>query len=65
MEWLGIGLNGSKTAAPGIDAAEFPKAMLHLLRDESIRVKAGVMKDLCAREEGRVVAHDQIVEFAR
>lgn len=63
VEWLGIGINGSRTAAPGIDATEFSKALLQVLRDENIRRKAGAIKDLCAKEEGRVIAHDQIVDF--
>lgn len=63
VEWLGIGINGSKTAAPGIDATEFSKALLQVLRDESICLKAAAIKDMCAKEDGRVVAHDQIVNF--
>lgn len=63
VEWLGIGINGSKTAAPGIDAKEFSKALLQVLRDENIRLKAGAIKNLCTKEEGRVTAHDRIVDF--
>lgn len=63
VEWLGIGINGSRTAAPDLDAAEFSKALIQILRDEKIRSKASAMKDLCSKNEGRVIAHDQIVDF--
>ena len=64
MEWLGIGLHGSRTAAPGIDAGEFAGALLRVLRDENIHSRSLEMKSLCKGGEGRVVAHDRIVEFA-
>lgn len=63
VEWLGIGINGSRTAAPGIDAAEFSTALLQVLRDENIRSRSFAIKELCNQGEGRVVAHDQIVDF--
>ncbi|KAJ5579507.1 uncharacterized protein N7459_005492 [Penicillium hispanicum] len=63
VEWLGIGLHGSKKAAPGTDAAEFSTAVLKVLRDEDIRSKSAAMKALCQRTEGRLMAHDTIVEF--
>lgn len=63
VEWLGIGIHGSRTTAPGIDAKEFLKALLQVLRNEKIRVKASAIKDLCNRGDGRVVAHDQIVDY--
>lgn len=63
VEWLGIGINGSKTAAPGIDATEFSKALHQVLCDEKIHLRASAIKDLCNKEEGRMVAHAQIVDF--
>ncbi|CAI7657110.1 unnamed protein product [Penicillium manginii] len=63
VEWLGIGVNGSRKAAPGIDATEFSKALLHVLSDDRIRTKSAAVGQLCGKTEGRVVAHDQIVEF--
>lgn len=62
VEWLGIGLNGSRTAAPGAEAKEFSKALLHVLGDEGIRAKSAAVKGLC-KGEGRIEAHDRIVEF--
>ncbi|KAJ6122878.1 hypothetical protein N7512_005343 [Penicillium capsulatum] len=64
VEWLGIGVHGSRSAAPGIDAGEFAKALLRVLRDESIHSRSLAMKGICKATEGRVVAHDRIVEFA-
>lgn len=62
VEWLGIGLNGSRTVAPGVEAGEFSKALLDVLSDEGIRAKSAALKDLC-KGEGRIEAHDRIVEF--
>lgn len=62
VEWLGIGVNGSRTAAPSVKAEEFTEALLHVLGDEGIRAKTAVVKELC-KEEGPVKAHDSIVEF--
>lgn len=64
VEWLGIGVNGSRKAAPGIESKEFSKALLHVLSDDGIRTKSTAVKELCQKTEGRVVAHDQIVEFS-
>jgi len=63
VEWLGIGINGSRASAPGIDAMEFAEAMIRVLGDASMRLKSNAMKNLCSKTEGRVMAHDQIVEF--
>lgn len=63
VEWLGIGINGSRTSAPGIDATEFAKALIQVLRDANMRLKSNTMKNLCSKTEGRVMAHDQIVDF--
>ncbi|KAJ5153391.1 uncharacterized protein N7482_009869 [Penicillium canariense] len=63
VEWLGIGLNGSRTAAPGVEAGEFSRALLQVLSDAGIRAKSAAVKDLCGGSEGRVQAHDRIVQF--
>lgn len=62
VEWLGIGINGSRSAAPGVKAEEFSKALLHVLSDEAIHAKSAAVKKLC-EGEGRIEAHDRIVEF--
>lgn len=63
MEWLGIGVHGSREAAPDIEAVEFSQAILKVLHDAEIRSKATAMRDICMDTEGRVLAHDKIVEF--
>lgn len=62
VEWLGIGLNGSRTAAPGVEAGELSKVLLDVLDDEGIRARSAAVKNLC-KGEGRIEAHDRIVEF--
>ncbi|EPS27025.1 putative UDP-galactose:ceramide 1-beta-galactosyltransferase [Penicillium oxalicum 114-2] len=62
VEWLGIGVNGSRAAAPDIDAEELSQALCRVLTDENIRSRARAVKTLC-KEEGRVKAHDEILEF--
>lgn len=62
VEWLGIGLNGSRAAAPGVNPDEFSKALLHILGDEGIREKSASVGDLC-KGDGRIKAHERIVEF--
>ncbi|OOQ81693.1 hypothetical protein PEBR_42778 [Penicillium brasilianum] len=64
VEWLGIGINGSRSAAPGVKADEFSKALLHVLSDEGIHAKSAAVKKLC-KGEGRIEAHDRIVEFVQ
>ncbi|KAJ5651929.1 hypothetical protein N7507_009355 [Penicillium longicatenatum] len=63
VEWLGIGLHGSRKAAPGVDAVEFSQALETVLQDKSIHAKAAAMRDIC-KTEGRVLAHDKIANFA-
>lgn len=62
VEWVGIGVNGSRIAAPGVKAEEFSKALLHVMSDEGIRAKSAAVKDLC-KGEGRIEAHDRMIEF--
>jgi hypothetical protein len=63
VEWLGIGLHGSRKVAPEIDAEEFSQAVETVLHDKSIHAKAAAMRDIC-KTEGRVLAHDRIANFA-
>lgn len=64
VEWLGIGVHGSRKTAPGIDAEELSQAMETALQDENIRAKSAAMRDICKTTEGRVLAHDRIADFA-
>lgn len=63
VEWLGIGLHGSRTMAPKINGAELSSALLHVLKDEGTQKRAKAIGDLCKTTEGRVFAHDQIVQY--
>ncbi|KAJ6157469.1 hypothetical protein N7470_005061 [Penicillium chermesinum] len=65
VEYLGLGAHGSRTSAPGAEATEFAEAMDRVLGDEGIRTKVAAIKDLCQTTEGRIVAHDRIVELAK
>ncbi|KAJ5917833.1 hypothetical protein N7454_010208 [Penicillium verhagenii] len=64
VEWLGIGVHGSRKAAPGINAAEFSQALEAILCDKTIQAKAANMRDICKTTEGRILAHDRIADFA-
>ncbi|KAJ6114545.1 hypothetical protein N7486_000323 [Penicillium sp. IBT 16267x] len=64
VEWLGIGVHGSRKAAPRIDAVEFSHALETVLRDKIIHAKVATMRDVCKTTEGRVQAHDRIADFA-
>jgi UDP:flavonoid glycosyltransferase YjiC (YdhE family) len=63
VEWLEIGVHGSRTAAPKIEASELSSALLRVLKDKRIQSRARAIGDLCRTTEGRVVAHDQIVQY--
>jgi UDP:flavonoid glycosyltransferase YjiC (YdhE family) len=64
VEWLGIGLHGSRSVAPKINDSELGSALLRVLKDKWIQTQARVIGDLCKTTEGREVAHDQIVQYA-
>lgn len=64
VEWLGIGVHGSRKSAPEIEATEFAAAIEKALFDERIRSKAASIRDLCKETEGRTVAYDMIAKFA-
>ncbi|KAJ6146040.1 hypothetical protein N7497_008022 [Penicillium chrysogenum] len=65
VEWLGIGLHGSRNVAPKINGLELCLALLRVLKDKEIQRRARAIGDLCKTTEGRVVAHDQIVQYAQ
>ncbi|CAG7951090.1 unnamed protein product [Penicillium nalgiovense] len=65
VEWLGIGLHGSRNVAPKISGLELSSALLRVLKDKGIQRRARAIGDLCKTTEGRVVAHDQIVKYAQ
>ncbi|CAG8099101.1 unnamed protein product [Penicillium salamii] len=65
VEWLGIGLHGSRKVAPRIAALELSSALLQVLKDKGIQSRARHIGDLCKATEGRVFAHDQIVQYAQ
>ncbi|CAG8905539.1 unnamed protein product [Penicillium egyptiacum] len=65
VEWLGIGLHGSRNVAPKINGLELSLALLRVLKDKGIQRQARAIGDLCKMTEGRVVAHDHIVQYAQ
>ncbi|OQE18833.1 hypothetical protein PENFLA_c020G05271 [Penicillium flavigenum] len=65
VEWLGIGLHGSRNVAPKINGLELSLALLRVIKGKGIQRRARAIGDLCKRTEGRVVAHDQIVQYAQ
>ncbi|CAI7574667.1 unnamed protein product [Penicillium glandicola] len=65
VEWLGIGFHGSRSVAPKTNGPELASVLLRVLKDKGIQMRARAIGDLCKTTEGRVVAHDQIVKYAR
>ncbi|KAJ5154257.1 uncharacterized protein N7500_009696, partial [Penicillium coprophilum] len=65
VEWLGIGLHGSRNVAPKINGSVLSSALLQVLKDKGIQARARAIGDLCKTTEGRVFAHDQIVQYAK
>lgn len=65
VDWLGIGVHGSRNSAPKITGSELSSALLRVLMDKEIQTRARAIGDLCKTTEGRVVAHDRIVQYAR
>jgi len=58
------GAYGSRTAAPRIEAEEFRQASTSALRPEPM-AKVKIICELCAKEEGRVVACEEITKLIR
>jgi hypothetical protein len=44
---------------------ELSLALLRVLKDKEIQRRARAIGDMCKTTEGRVVAHDQIVQYAQ
>ncbi|CAG7921777.1 unnamed protein product [Penicillium olsonii] len=65
VEWLGIGLHGSRQVAPRMAASELSSALLRVLKDKGIQSRARRIGEICKVTEGRVFAHDQIVQYAQ
>lgn len=65
VEWLGIGLHGSRNVAPKINGSELSSALQRVLKDKGIQRRVRAIEDLCKTTEGRVVAHDQIMQYAQ
>jgi hypothetical protein len=66
VEYLGVGVWGSKTSAPGINGPELGKAFLRVLESEfasPMREKAKTIASKLASSEGRVVACEKIIEL--
>jgi hypothetical protein len=58
-------MHGSRNVAPKIGASELSSALLRVLRDTGIQSRARAIGDLCKATEGRVVAHDHIVQYPK
>jgi UDP:flavonoid glycosyltransferase YjiC (YdhE family) len=65
VEWLGIGLHGSRNVAPKISGSVLSSALLRVLKDKGIQTRARAIGNLCKKTEGRVFAHDQIVQYVK
>ncbi|KAL5051589.1 hypothetical protein BDW71DRAFT_202752 [Aspergillus fruticulosus] len=66
VEYLGVGVWGSKTSAPAINGLELGKAFLHVLHSEkslTIRDKAKTIAAKLGSSEGRVVACEKLLEL--
>lgn len=67
VEWLGIGVYGSRSAAPSVEAREWSQALLRVLGDapEALRMKekARKLSAISARPGGRKKACEKIIEL--
>ncbi|RDW90469.1 glycosyltransferase family 1 protein [Aspergillus mulundensis] len=66
VEYLGIGVWGSKTSAPAVNVPELGKAFLTVLHSEdctTIRDNAKAIASKLGSSEGRVVACEKIIEM--
>ncbi|KAL0575337.1 hypothetical protein V5O48_006639 [Marasmius crinis-equi] len=67
VEYLGIGIYGSKACSPGVEAEEFGKALLRIVGSEAqqYKGKAGSLGDACrARGNGRELGAKRVLELA-
>ncbi|TVY46445.1 Glycosyltransferase sdnJ [Lachnellula occidentalis] len=67
VEYLGIGIYGSRSAAPRIEAGELSRALSRVLGDgkeaSSMRYKAKELAEISGRVGGRVKACEKIIEL--
>lgn len=67
VEWLGIGVYGSRTAAPSVQAGELSRALLKVLGNDSeassMRKKAKELAAVSAVPGGRRKACEKIIEI--
>lgn len=67
VEYLGIGIYGSRSSAPRVEAGELSRALMRVLSggEESVRMKAKAaeLMEISGRVGGRVKAYEKIVEF--
>lgn len=61
-EWIGIGMYGNKTCAPGINGKELSRALVNVMSNNSYHEKAAMLKERC-RTPGRVVGCEKLVEL--
>lgn len=67
VEWLGVGLHGSRAAVPGVESSELSRALLRIFADGEeaiqIRFKAAQLAEIAGKVGGRKKACDKIVEI--
>ncbi|KAH8684259.1 putative UDP-glucoronosyl and UDP-glucosyl transferase [Tricladium varicosporioides] len=67
VEYLGIGLHGSRTSAPLVEAKELSSALLLVLGDNNkataMKLKAKELSEISGRVGGRVKACEKIIEI--
>jgi UDP:flavonoid glycosyltransferase YjiC (YdhE family) len=67
VEWLGIGVHGSRKSAPSVESGELSRAVLKVLGDspDSVRMKqkARELAEITGRIGGRKRACEKIIEL--
>lgn len=63
-EFLGIGVYGNKSVAPGVEKEELARALKSSI-EESVKEKVGRLKEICRSSGGRKGAADTIVGLVR
>ena len=67
VEWLGIGVYGSRSAAPSVESQELSRALMRVLSDgieaTKIRQQAKKLSDISQRVGGRKKAYEKIIEI--
>ena len=66
-EYLGIGIYGNKSVAPGIEAAKFGMAVARLIqpgkKSEGFRTRAKAIAEACRKAGGKKTAVDKLIEI--